>query len=201
MIFLSGVKDRGTQTILFMETKKMLATLLIAGCAQGAFAQDRVLTGRVIDTETGRPVSGANIRVAESLTGCTTNNDGYFTLNLPEQADRIRISHLAYEPELYSVASAEGEVVIRLTEKYVNINPVVVTGTGTHRRMDNSPIPVQVFSAKDLRTANVSNVQEAMSKLNPSVSFMTNGMGTTMSMNGLSDRYILVLEPESIWRT
>ena len=194
MIFLSGVKDRGTQTILFMETKKMLATLLIAGCAQGAFAQDRVLTGRVIDTETGRPVSGANIRVAESLTGCTTNNDGYFTLNLPERADRIRISHLAYEPELYSVASAEGEVVIRLTEKYVNINPVVVTGTGTHRRMDNSPIPVQVFSTKDLRTANVANVQEAMSKLNPSVSFMTNGMGTTMSMNGLSDRYILVLE-------
>ena len=40
----------------------------------------------------------------------------------------------------------------------------------------------------------MTNVQEAMMKLNPSVSFMTNGMGTTMSMNGLTDRYILVLE-------
>lgn len=37
----------------------MLATLLIAGCAQSVFAQDRVITGRVIDAETGRPVSGA----------------------------------------------------------------------------------------------------------------------------------------------
>ena len=172
----------------------MLATLLIAGCAQSVFAQDRVITGRVIDAETGRPVSGANIRVSESLTGCTTNNEGYFQLSLPDNADRIRISHLAYEPESYNVTHTDQNIEIRLIEKYVNINPVVVTGTGTHRRMDNSPIPVQVYSAKDLRTANVTNVQEAMTKLNPSISFMTNGMGTTMSMNGLTERYILVLE-------
>lgn len=177
-----------------METKKMLLTLLVAGCTQGLFAQERVVTGRVIDAETGRPVSGAAIRVAESLTGCTTNNEGLFELSLPEHAERIRISHLAYEPESYRVTQTDKDIEIRLVERYVNMNPVVVTGTGTHRRMDNTPIPVQVYSAKDLRTANVTNVQEAMMKLNPSVSFMTNGMGTTMSMNGLTDRYILVLE-------
>lgn len=172
----------------------MLLTLLVAGCTQGLFAQERVVTGRVIDAETGRPVSGAAIRVAESLTGCTTNNEGLFKLSLPEHAERIRISHLAYEPESYRVTQTDKDIEIRLVERYVNMNPVVVTGTGTHRRMDNTPIPVQVYSAKDLRTANVTNVQEAMMKLNPSVSFMTNGMGTTMSMNGLTDRYILVLE-------
>ena len=172
----------------------MLLTLLVAGCTQGLFAQERVVTGRVIDAETGRPVSGAAIRVAESLTGCTTNNEGLFELSLPEHAERIRISHLAYEPESYRVTQTDKDIEIRLVERYVNMNPVVVTGTGTHRRMDNTPIPVQVYSAKDLRTANVTNVQEAMMKLNPSVSFMTNGMGTTMSMNGLTDRYILVLE-------
>lgn len=172
----------------------MLLTLLVAGCTQGLFAQERVVTGRVIDAETGRPVSGAAIRVAESLTGCTTNNEGLFELSLPEHAERIRISHLAYEPESYRVTQTDKDIEIRLVERYVNMNPVVVTGTGTHRRMDNTPIPVQVYSAKDLRTANVTNVQEAMMKLNPSVSFMINGMGTTMSMNGLTDRYILVLE-------
>ena len=147
----------------------MLLTLLVAGCTQGLFAQERVVTGRVIDAETGRPVSGAAIRVAESLTGCTTNNEGLFELSLPEHAERIRISHLAYEPESYRVTQTDKDIEIRLVERYVNMNPVVVTGTGTH-------------------------VQEAMMKLNPSVSFMTNGMGTTMSMNGLTDRYILVLE-------
>ena len=101
---------------------------------------------------------------------------------MPEHAERIRISHLAYEPESYRVTQTDKDIEIRLVERYVNMNPVVVTGTGTHRRMDNTPIPVQVYSAKDLRTANVTNVQEAMMKLNPSVSFMTNGMGTTMSM-------------------
>ena len=105
MIFLSGVKDRGTQTILFMETKKMLATLLIAGCAQGAFAQDRVLTGRVIDAETGRPVSGANIRVAESLTGCTTNNDGYFTLSIPyDKGFKIKVDGQKVDYEMVNTS-------------------------------------------------------------------------------------------------
>lgn len=177
-----------------MKSKRWLAILLIAGCARSLVAQERQVVGRVIDAETGRPVAGANIQVHESLAGCTTNNDGYFELLMPEGAKQFRISHLAYEPLRYTVKDETGELVIRLTEKYVNINPVVVTGTGTHRRMDQSPIPVQVFDAKELRTANVANVQEAMTKLNPSISFMTNGMGTTMSMNGLSDRYILILE-------
>lgn len=94
----------------------MLATLLIAGCAQSVFAQDRVITGRVIEAETGRPVSGANIRVSESLTGCTTNNEGYFQLSLPDNAYRIRISHLAYEPESYNVTPTDQNIEIRLIE-------------------------------------------------------------------------------------
>lgn len=79
-------------------------------------------------------------------------------------------------------------------ENSVNLDQVVVTGTGTHRRMSQSPVPISVITAKDLKEAGITTFEDAMSKLTPTFSFYTNGMGTTMSMNGLPDGYVLILE-------
>lgn len=79
-------------------------------------------------------------------------------------------------------------------ENSVNMDQVVVTGTGTHRRMSQSPVPISVITAKDLKEAGITTFEDAMSKLTPTFSFYTNGMGTTMSMNGLPDGYVLILE-------
>lgn len=59
----------------------------------------------------------------------------------------------------------------------MNIDQVVVTGTGSHRRMSNSPIPVKVLTGKDLKEASVTNFQDAMTKLNPSIVFMETDRG------------------------
>lgn len=37
-------------------------------------------------------------------------------------------------------------------------------------------------------------MEEVLTKMNASFAFVTSGMGTTMSLNGLNDDYILVLE-------
>ena len=34
-------------------------------------------------------------------------------------------------------------------DKEVNLSPVVVTGTGTHHRQTDSPVPVQVITQQD----------------------------------------------------
>lgn len=174
-----------------MKKECMLAALFM-GCSLCASAQVS-LKGKVTD-ENGRPVSGANIRVTNSLNGGTTNPDGSFVLDLPEGKQRVRITHLGYEQGVYNTDGTDQEnVVIRLKEKYINLDQVVVTGTGTHRRMSQSPVPIKVITAKDLKEANVVNFQDAMTKLNPSISFMENGMGVTLNMNGLTDEYVLIL--------
>ena len=78
-------------------------------------------------------------------------------------------------------------------DKEVNLSPVVVTGTGTHHRQTDSPVPVQVITQQDLLNINVSSLEEALQKLNPSFTQFTNGMGTTLSLNGLSDEYYVFL--------
>ncbi len=73
------------------------------------------------------------------------------------------------------------------------LQQVVVTGTGTHRRMADSPVPVTVITARELAASNASTIEEALVKLSPSISTFTNGMGSTMSLNGVNDDYILIM--------
>lgn len=75
-----------------------------------------------------------------------------------------------------------------------DLNPVVITGTGTYHRADNSPVAVKVISAKELKDAHVMTLEDALARLTTNVTTHTNGMGTFVNFNGISDDYILILE-------
>ena len=75
-----------------------------------------------------------------------------------------------------------------------DLNPVVVTGTGTYHRADNSPVAVKVITAKQLKDAQVTTLQDALSRLTTNVTTHTSGMGTFVNFNGVSDDYIVILE-------
>lgn len=86
-------------------------------------------------------------------------------------------------------ASAQTEAV-----KNVELNPVVVTGTGTFRKASNSPVAVNVISAKQLQDTHATNLQDALRQLTTNITTHTNGMGTFVNFNGVSDDYLLILE-------
>ena len=74
------------------------------------------------------------------------------------------------------------------------IDPVVVTGTGTHNRLSETPVPVKVYTADDLTTAGVNTLEGALLKLDPSFSVTSlSTMGNTLTMNGLEGKYILFM--------
>ncbi len=74
------------------------------------------------------------------------------------------------------------------------LNPVVITGTGTYHKAKNSPVAVKVLSAKELKDAQVTSLQDALNRLTPDITTHTNGMGTFVNFNGVSDDYIVILE-------
>lgn len=80
------------------------------------------------------------------------------------------------------------------SDKTVELNPVTVTGTGTYHKADNAPIAVKVITAKELKDAQVSSLQDALGKLTSDITTCTNGMGTFVNFNGVSDDYIVILE-------
>ena len=111
-----------------MRRKCLCAALAVSCVINVSLAQVR-LQGKVVD-ESNEPIPGANIRVSESLNGTTTDAGGKFELNLPDGNHRIRVTYLGYEQGVYQTDHSEKDVVIKLKEKYVNIDQVVVTGTG-----------------------------------------------------------------------
>ena len=80
------------------------------------------------------------------------------------------------------------------TMRNKELTQVIVTGTGTHNKAQNAVVPVQVITSEELQRMHVTNLEDALTRLTSSVTFMTNGMGSTMMMNGLNEDYILILE-------
>ncbi|MCD8186747.1 MAG: TonB-dependent receptor, partial [Rikenellaceae bacterium] len=78
-------------------------------------------------------------------------------------------------------------------EIHREIDEVVVTGTGTEHLLRQSPVPVEVVSERDLKRVNLPSFENAMEALVPSLSFSPNAMGSFMQLNGLNNRYILVM--------
>ena len=153
------------------------------------------LGGIVVDSETGKPVQGANIRVEHSLSGSSTNSKGEFTItNLPDQENyKLSVTHISYLPVTVTTGQ-DNSIIIKMQESYINLGQVVVTGTGTHRRMTNSPVPIQVITAKDIENAGATSLEDALTKLSPNITTMTNGMGTFLNLNGMGQDYMIILE-------
>ena len=80
-----------------------------------------------------------------------------------------------------------------MTKKTHELNPVVVTGTGTHQRLKNTPSPVSVITANEIKRAGITDFQQALTMMVPSLSFRPNAMGSYLMMNGLSNKHVLIL--------
>ena len=65
--------------------KHLLVLLLLLPAALTARAQNRTVTGTVSDLS-GEPLPGAAVMVKGSARGVLTDNDGRFSLSIPEAA-------------------------------------------------------------------------------------------------------------------
>ena len=80
-----------------------------------------------------------------------------------------------------------------VTERIYNLNPVVVTGSGHHQRLKSTATPVRVLSAQELQEQGISTFDAALTRMMPQVSMAPNSMGSFLRLNGLGNKYILIL--------
>ena len=74
-----------------------------------------------------------------------------------------------------------------------NLNPVVVTGSGHHQRLKSTATPVHVISSQEIREQGITTFDDALIRMMPQASMAPNSMGTFLRLNGLGNKYILVL--------
>ena len=171
----------------------MLGMIFMLALVSTSFAEI-TLKGKVTDAKSGKALIGANVRLVGTSIGIATNNKGEFILeNIPDGTYTLRASYSGYEVASIKVNSNKNDILFRLTATPVNLNQVVVTGTGTHRRLKDSPVPIEVISGTDLKSAGVNSFEDALLLLNPSFNIRPTVMGSYFTLNGMSNKYILIL--------
>ncbi|MBQ7495500.1 MAG: TonB-dependent receptor [Bacteroidaceae bacterium] len=73
------------------------------------------------------------------------------------------------------------------------MNPVVVTGSGHHQRLKATATPVHVLSAQEIREQGITTFDAALTRMMPQISMAPNSMGSQLRLNGLGNKYILIL--------
>lgn len=92
------------------------------------------IMGNVVDGETGEPIIGANIRVADSNIGAVSDIEGNFKLSVPANS-KLDISYIGYRNQTVNVGNGSNYK-IKLHSDAQSLSEVVVIGYGTTKKSD-----------------------------------------------------------------
>src|SRR5215472_13383601 len=151
------------------------------------FAQVRKISGTIKDDK-GVPVSGATVSIKGTSLAAATNAQGVFSLNLPQNANTLIVTHVGMEKKTIVVGS--GNIVeVSLTPTATTLSDVVVVGYGTSRKA-NLTTAQSTVSAKDIEKTVNTTLEQAIQGRAAGVYVTQNsgqpGGGMSINIRGVS---------------
>ena len=167
--------------------KSFAASLAILLAGFSAFAQNRELSGVVLDA-TDFPLVGVAVIVEGTTNGVMTAEDGTFALSVPATEVILNVSSLGYETKLVTVPSGQDKITIYLAEDNMMIDETVVVGYGTQKKV-NLTGAVGVVDSKQLEDRTSHNLsamlQGSVPGLNISTSSGNPGSSGSLNIRGI----------------
>ena len=192
----SQAKDQGNIVLvditqLFQDkTRKIMKrltlsiALLITAFLQVALAAGPT-TGRVID-DTGQPLPGVSVTVKGTSNGVTTNNDGSFTINVPNDTDTLVFSFVGFASQEVAVAG-RSVINITLVSDTRVLSDVVVVGYGRQKKVNLVGAVSTVNVDEKFTSRSLPNVSSGLSGMVPGLA-ATQGSG----MAGRNNAQLLI---------
>jgi TonB-linked SusC/RagA family outer membrane protein len=113
-----------------------LLTICLVFWTSLGFAQDRVITGKVIARSNKVPLAGATIAVRGSSRSTSAAADGTFSLSLPSGIVTVIISSVGYPSQERRISAGEDNIVITLEESVKQLGDVIVVGYSDKKRSE-----------------------------------------------------------------
>lgn len=124
------------------------------------YAQVKTITGKVTDAKTGEPLPGATIVVKGTTIGTTTNFDGDFNMNIPNDAQTLAIAFIGMKNMEIEVGS-QTIFNIALQEETFGLDEVVVIGYGQVKKGDATG-SVTAISSDDFNKGAITSAQDLL---------------------------------------
>lgn len=152
-----------------------------------AVAQTRELKGKVVD-EHQSPLTGATIKVKGSTTATTTDAEGAFSLNIPNDAKSLEVSYVGYTLKEVPIAGNDMTIALEPSSDQ-GLEEVVVIGYGTARKKDLTGSMVTI-GAKNFNKGIMTSPDQLIQGKTPGVMVINNtgqpGGSTTVRIRGNS---------------
>jgi hypothetical protein len=113
--------------------KKSILFLLIAFSYITSFSQPGyTVSGKIIDATTKQPLQGASVFAENTTIGTATNDQGFFSLRLPDGGYSIVVTFTGYQTETKRVTAGNAgnnEIIIEIKQKEKSLEEFVVKST------------------------------------------------------------------------
>lgn len=140
--------------------RKMLCMLLCMVVLAGQlWAQTRTLTGRVTDAS-GNPVANASVQVKGTTVGTTTDENGNYSINVPDNARVLVISGVGFGAQERQIGTST-TIDVALTGSEKDLQEVVVVGYGQQSQR-NKTQAVAVIKADAFKNQPIISATQAL---------------------------------------
>ena len=141
--------------------KKLLLLLaMVATFSLSVIAQTRTVTGVVTSEEDGEPLAGASVvPVGGHGQGTATDLDGRFTLQIPSNVTKLRVSYVGMKTATVDITSNKLDIV--LESAGTNLDEVMVVAYGTAKKSAFTG-SATVIDADAIEKTQVTNVLNAL---------------------------------------
>lgn len=166
-----------------------MLTLLLALVVQISFAQERTITGTVMD-EQGLPIPGVNVLIKGSTTGTQTDFDGNYAIDA-SLGDVLSFSFIGLATQ-ERVVSDEDVINITLEGDAAALEEVVVTGLAGATSRKKLSVTVNKVDAADLEVIPATSAASALQGKVAGVTvtnFGQPGDGSTIQLRGATNLF------------
>lgn len=171
-----------------MKKQSLLILLFFLGFSVFAQAQKtRQITGKVVEAENSLPIPGVSIILKGTATGTTTDNDGKYAINIPDDSNQFLIfSFIGYMQQTVEVGN-KSEINLNLQSDITRLNEIVVVGYGEMKKRDVTGAIVSL-KTEDLTKIPTTNVMESLQGKVAGVDITRNsgqaGAGVSVTVRG-----------------
>lgn len=172
-------------------TRLSIYSLLLLGLfSASAFAQTRRVSGRVTVEGSGEPLVAASVSVVGTSLGTYTDDQGGFSLNVPEGPTTLRVRRIGYAQKTVAVPSGATEINIGLVRDVLQLETQVVTGTATTISSLNAATAITVISSERLNRVPAQTIDYALQGKVPGATITQNsgapGGGVEIQLRGVN---------------
>ncbi|SFQ38392.1 SusC/RagA family TonB-linked outer membrane protein [Parafilimonas terrae] len=142
--------------------QKLVLLILSFGFVITALAQQRQITGTVLDSATNKGLAGASIMIKNSKKGVATDASGKFAIAVPANNENVIlvVSNAGYNQQEIEVG-AQNVLTIVMTPDLKQLSDVVVIGYGAVKKKDLTGAVASIKS-EDIVRSNPTNAEKAM---------------------------------------